>query len=122
MILDSNVIIYSALPEHKILRDFILEHLPLVSEISKVEVLGYRDLTKKRTAYFESFFAASTMIPITSEIIECAINLRQKRKMSLGDSLIATTAIVNDLALVTYNTKDFKWIDSLTLIDPFRLQ
>ncbi len=39
--------------------------------------------------------------------------------MSLGDSLIAATAILNNLALVTNNTKDFQWIDSLTIINPF---
>ena len=119
MILDSNIIIYSALPEHKLLRDFILSNFPLVSEISRVEVLGFHDLTDDRRVYFETFFSASTIIPISSEIIDGAIRLRQKRKLSLGDALIAATAIETSLALVTRNTKDFQWIDSLTLINPF---
>lgn len=122
MILDSNIIIYSALPEHKVLRDFILENFPLVSEISRVEVLGYHDLTDAAVTYFESFFSASTIIKVSSEIIDSAIRLRQRRKMSLGDALIAATAITHSLPLVTRNGKDFMWIESLTLIDPFSEQ
>ncbi len=93
MILDSNIIIYSAVPEQKFLRDFILENLTLVSEISRIEVLGFHNLTDKLIEYFESFFFASKIIPISSEIVDFAICLRQTRKMSLGDALIAATSI-----------------------------
>ena len=119
MILDSNIIIYSALPEDEFLRDFIEENLPLVSEISRLEVLGFHNLGDDLIEYFEAFFFASTIIPISSEIVERAISIRQTRKLSLGDALIAATALENDLTLVTRNTKDFRWIDSLKLIDPF---
>lgn len=49
-----------------------------------------------------------------------AVLLRQERKMTLGDSLIAATAIVNDLKLITSNIKDFRWIDELTLVNPLK--
>ena len=52
-------------------------------------------------------------------LAECeAIRLRQQRKMSLGDSLIAGTALTHGLKLVTCNIADFRWIPALTLIDP----
>ena len=38
--------------------------------------------------------------------------------MKLGDSLIAATALEHDLSLATNNTKDYKWIDGLVLINP----
>jgi len=38
--------------------------------------------------------------------------------MSLGDSLIAATAIVHNTNLITANTKDFDWIKELTIINP----
>jgi len=38
--------------------------------------------------------------------------------MSLGDSLIAATALQYNLILVTHNTDDFDWIEELTLLDP----
>ena len=40
MLLDSNIIICAAQPEHADLRDFIVAQSPAVSAISVVEVLG----------------------------------------------------------------------------------
>lgn len=119
MILDSNIIIYSALPEYETLRDFIRLNSPAVSVISRVEVLGFPAIEAYDLAYFEAFFASATTLPVSSEIIECAIGLRKIRKISLGDALIAATAVEHSLDLVTKNTKDFKWITTLTLFDPF---
>ena len=34
-------------------------------------------------------------------------------------ALIAATALVYDLELVTRNTKDFKWIPKLSVLNPF---
>ena len=38
--------------------------------------------------------------------------------MSLGDSIIAGTAITYELPLLTLNSKDFRHIENLILIDP----
>lgn len=38
--------------------------------------------------------------------------------MGLGDALIAATALVHGLTLVTRNVKDFRRIDGLDLLDP----
>ena len=39
--------------------------------------------------------------------------------MTLGDALVAGTALAHDLTLVTRNTSDFDWISDLSLLDPF---
>lgn len=118
-LLDSNIIIYSALTEYAFLLEFIQDRSPYVSDISRIEVLGFHGLASNAISFFESFFASTTLIPISNEIIAEAIRLRQKRKMSLGDSVIAATALLNDFELITNNSKDFRWIKSLRLIDPF---
>ena len=120
MLLDSNILIYAASGENDAIIKFVEENAPLVSAISRVEVLGFHRITQAEVEYLNAFFSSTTPIPITDDIISAAISLRQQQKMNLGDALIAATAIENDLALVTHNTKDFKWIDSLTLIDPFK--
>jgi toxin FitB len=119
MILDSNFIIYSAIPENEALRDLIIRHSPVVSAISRIEVMGFGSLSEAERIYFDAFFKSAGRIAVSEEIIDEAIVLRQQRKMSLGDAIIAATAIVYKLPLATRNTKDFKWIDLLTLIDPF---
>ena len=58
---------------------------------------------------------------ISWDVLEAAIALRQQRKMSLGDALVAGTALHHNLALVTRNTGDFEWIDSLAVLNPFEV-
>ena len=38
--------------------------------------------------------------------------------MSLGDAIIAATALIHGLTLATRNVRDFHWIDELTILDP----
>lgn len=119
MLLDSNIIIYATLPEHDDLRQLIAEHEPAVSDISYVEVLGYHQLLDVEKDLLEEFFAAALMLPVTTPVLEQAIQLRQQRKLPLGDALIAATALVHQRTLVTRNIDDFKWISSLMLYNPF---
>ncbi|WP_374757388.1 hypothetical protein [Fibrivirga algicola] len=44
------------------------------------------------------------------------MRLRQQRKRSLGDSIIAATALVHKLPVVTNNIDDFSTIEGLTVI------
>lgn len=117
MLLDSNIIIYAALNDDPLI-DFIGANSPFVSDISRVEVLGFQKITDEEIKYFNSFFESTTLLAVTEEVILESIRLRQKRKIALGDSLIAATAIINGLALVTNNTEDFKWISDLQIINP----
>lgn len=119
MLIDSNIIIYAAKPEHSALRDFIAARAPAVSAVSYVEVLGYHKLTEIERKCFADFFAASEVLPISDEIIRQAVKLRQTKKMSLGDVFVAGTALAHNLTLVTRNTKDFDWIKNLRLHNPF---
>ena len=118
MLLDSNTIIYSIKPEFAQLRQLIAERNPAVSAISYVEVLGYHQLTTADKHDFMEFFDTARVIPVSQPVLEQAVKLRQQRKMSLGDSIIAATVIQNDLTLVTANITDFQWIQNIKLIDP----
>ncbi|MDM8525724.1 type II toxin-antitoxin system VapC family toxin [Desulfococcaceae bacterium HSG8] len=118
MLLDSNIIIYAIKPEFSGLREFISEHTPSVSVISYLEVLGYHQLTPEDKQDFKDFFDAVPMINLSQPILEQAVNLRQQRKMSLGDSIIGATAMVHSLTLVTVNVKDFRWIQGIEILNP----
>lgn len=118
MLLDSDIIIYSAIPANESLRDFIAEYSPFASDISRVEVLGYHELTNQLEELFEAFFDSTAVLPMTEDVLLKAIEMRQSKKMSLGDSIIAATAITNQLTLLTNNTRDFSWIENLTILNP----
>ena len=89
MLLDSNVIIYAARPEHSALRKFIEAHAPAVSIISQIEVLGYHKLNDADRQFLERFFQTAERFPLSETVVKSAIELRRRRKMSLGDSIIA---------------------------------
>lgn len=118
VLLDSNLIIYASRPQHAALRTFIAREVPSVSAVSKVETLGYPDLTEAEKQFLEEFFEAAEVLPISQSVIGEAIQLRQERRMSLGDALIGGTALSHDLRLATHNTADFEWIEELEVIDP----
>lgn len=67
MLLDSNIIIYSALPENQYLRDFIATHSPFVSDVRRVEVLGYHKLADSSKEFFEAFFASASLLSISED-------------------------------------------------------
>ncbi|MFB6278767.1 MAG: type II toxin-antitoxin system VapC family toxin [Salinibacter sp.] len=118
MLLDSNLIIYASRPQHAGLRTFIAREVPSVSAISEVETLGYPDLTEAEKQFLGEFFEAAEVLPVSQSAITEAIQLRQQRRMSLGDALIGGTALSQNLRLATHNTSDFEWIERLTVIDP----
>lgn len=117
ILLDSNIIIYSFYPENSSLIDFIFNNDCSVSEISLVETLGYYKITEAEKNYLLEFFRNINKIPINKSIINYAIECRQSRKMTLGDSLIAATAKVFELRLATKNLNDFSNLD-IDVFDP----
>lgn len=119
MLLDSNIIIYAAQPEHAFLRRIIADHSPAVSAVSYVEVVGYHKLTPGAKKYFEEFFAAALVLPLSQHVLDGAVRLRQQKKMTLGDSLVSATALAHGRKLVTRNDKDFGWIPALVVWNPF---
>ncbi len=73
MLLDSNIIIYSAQPEHAQLRELIAEYAPAVSALSYLEVLGYHLLTDQQRQYFEEFFQVAQVLPISQDVLDQAV-------------------------------------------------
>jgi predicted nucleic acid-binding protein len=90
-----------------------------VSAVSYVEVLGYHQLDDEEQQYLEEFFRLAQVLPLSQAVLDQAVALRQQRKMSRGDALVAGTALVHGLTLVTRNSEDFHWIQGLSLLNPF---
>lgn len=121
IILDSNLFIYAAMPEHGFLRGLMLGKSFAASHVSRIEVLGYHGIKLEHQWLLEEMFSAVEMVPVTVAIVEKAIQLRQQRRMSLGDAIVAATAWERDAVLWTRNVKDFSWITALVVHDPFAL-
>lgn len=118
MLVDSNIIIYSTQVEHYDLRVWLKNKSLAISVISKIEVLGYANITQFEIDKSNYYFSLCKTLPLKDDYINTAIQLKQKQKMSLGDAIIAATALENKLTLATANTKDFKHVKGLELINP----
>jgi predicted nucleic acid-binding protein len=58
---------------------------------------------------------------LTPDIAQKAIALKRVKMIKTPDGIIAATALVHNLPLLSRNTKDFKNIVGLTVIDPHTL-
>jgi len=118
---DSNLVIYSSLNSYSSLRTLLVANDVFVSAITKVETLGYHKLPFADKVYFEALFATANVLFITEAIIDRAIELRQQKKMSVGDCIIAATALQYGFVLFTANVKDFTHIPNLTISNPLEI-
>ena len=89
-----------------------------VSVITKIEVLSFDPDKDDNYPILVDFFEASRILKLTDEIVNKTIFIRQKKKITLPDAVIAATALVNGMVLVSNNTKDFKSIPDLEIVNP----
>ncbi len=115
MLLDSNIIIIaSKLVEVKLISYLRKNEKDLhTSIISQIEVLGYHQLKQVEKTFLENFFNAISILPLDDVVAAKAIELRQRKPLSLPDATIAATALIYDQTLFTENVKDYAGIKGL---------
>ncbi len=118
-LLDSNIVIAVASSDDDGLNRLVMESSYLVSVVTRIEVLGYHRLTQEDKNDLLAFLAGGRELALDVVVADTAVRLRQERRMSLGDAIIAATALVHGLPLVTRNVDDFKHVENLKLINPF---
>ncbi len=94
-----------------------------LSPVSHLEVLiGCKSKREQNTT--EKFLRRFAAVPLDAVVCERAIELVLRYHLShgllLADALIATTALVHSIPLLTKNTRDFRFINGLTL-EPYAL-
>ena len=122
-LLDSNTVIDYIAGLHpkntvKWLNQLIDEEIN-VSIITKIEVLSFDPDKDDNYPILVEFFEASNIFELTDNIVNKTIQIRQKQKIKLPDAIIASTALVNGLVLVSRNTKDFTNISDLEVVNPY---
>lgn len=115
---DSNILIYAASPAYPRVQSWLRATRRAVSGVTRVETLGFHGLTPADEATFLAMFAQLLVLPVDTAVEDEAIRLRRLRRMRLGDSLIAATALVHGCDLATRNLRDFAGIPGLHAFDP----
>ncbi len=66
------------------------------------------------------FVTSVTALPLSDEIAEKSIWVHKQQKIKLPDAIIAATALVHNLVIISRNTKDFKDIEGLEVKNPHK--
>ncbi len=117
-LIDSNIFIYH-LNKDKIATDFLLNNVEVsaISRITFIEVLSF-NFSSKEEEIVRDYLNNFMIIDTDEEISLQAVKNRNIKKIKLPDNIISATAQLNDLILVTRNTKDFKYIH-VDVLNPF---
>jgi predicted nucleic acid-binding protein len=78
-------------------------------------LLGFNTVPEQIAAFTENAF----VIGLDSNIVVQTISIRKEYKIKLPDAIIAATALVFNLTLITNNVNDFKNIPNLELSNPY---
>lgn len=116
IVLDSNIFIYLAngTLDRKIISDKDIAH----ASITKIESLGFPRIHANELLLLEILFEESYNLSLTDDIVGRAVKLRQAKNVSLGDAIIAATALEHNYELWTANEEDFVHIDGLRMRNP----
>lgn len=122
---DTNTVIYYlqqqfSLPAEKFVDSLITEAQPCISVITEIELLCWKAATDADLIVLHSFINDSLVIELEQAIKLRTAELRkQYARIKLPDAIIAATALVYGLTLVTRNAKDFESVTGLATVDPW---
>lgn len=98
----------------------VIDLVPNISVITQIESLSWVNADKNKELILQDFVKDSVIIPLTQEIVFKCISIRRSRKIKTPDAIIAATAIIHKLILIT-NDSHFLNIKDLTVILPNNL-
>ena len=98
----------------------VIDETPNISVITKIEALSWRSAIPQEEATIISFVNYSDIIALSDVIVDECIIIRRNFRLKTPDAIIAATAIVNDLTLLTSDA-DFNRIPYLRVMNPFNL-
>lgn len=88
----------------------------VISAVTVMEVYALAGMSASEQHGIDSALVLLDVIPVTTEVARQAGFLARTRPRGKPDLLIAATALVHDLPLLTQNVRDFRGTSGLTLL------
>lgn len=95
----------------------IIDLIPNISVITEIDALPWVSPDKSKEAIVKSFIEDTNILPLSPDVVAQSVAIRRSRKIKTPDAIIAATAIVNNLTLITSDS-DFNNIEGLKIINP----
>ncbi len=102
-------------------KNFIASVDPRISVITQIELLSNKNMPSTEWEQLQAFIQIATIYTLDHGIVEKTIMLRQQHRIKIPDAVIAATALLHGLSLITRNLSDFKSIAGLAVINPHSL-
>jgi len=121
---DTNTVIYylqSQFPQNaeRFMDGVLKETRPIISAITEIELLCWKTATTNDIKVLKKFIGDAYVIELEQPVKDLTVDIRKRYNLKLPDAIIASSALANDLTLITRNTKDFERINKLKLVNPF---
>ncbi|HEY5464941.1 MAG TPA: type II toxin-antitoxin system VapC family toxin [Hanamia sp.] len=121
-LMDTNIVIDYLGDKLPLPGSSFIDNLPaVISVITRIEILGWYNATPEQLFKLRPFIQNAIIYSLTEHYIQQTILLRQQHKIKLPDAIIAATAMVEDITLITRNSGDFNNINGLKLLNPWEL-
>jgi len=95
----------------------VFDQRPIISVITEIEALSWISSNKMKEKIVKSFIEDSNFLTLTHEIVKECVKIRRSRKIKTPDAIIAATALVHNLTLIT-SDKGFNNISNLKIFNP----
>jgi len=123
---DTNVVIYYLQQQfpptaEKFVDELLNEGQPIISAITEIELLCWKTAAEKDLEILRSFINDTLVIELENPIKMKTAEIRKQYNIKLPDAIIAATALFHEFTLLTNNSKDFKNIIGLEVVNPFDL-
>jgi predicted nucleic acid-binding protein len=121
-LVDTNILIYHTKGEQiatSFLSSLLSQQALHISILTKIEFLGWDKHTAEGFEKCQRLIKTAHVYPVEENISNKAIQLKRSLPIKLADSVIAATALLNNLKLATRNEDDFRGIEGLEIINPF---
>ena len=116
-LLDSNIIIYLSKRELPFTIFDSFDEL-FISVISYMEVLGFKFQNDEEEIFVKELTDLFGMKFVDQKVADKVVEIRKQNRIKLPDAIIAATAELDNLCLITRNVDDFKNID-IKILNPF---
>ncbi len=121
---DTNTVIYYLQQQFPHSAEVLMDKLvneapPVISAITEIELLCWKAASESDLEVLNSFIKDAVVIELEQPIKYKTAEIRKKHNIKLPDAIIAATALVYEMTLVSRNVSDFKNINGLQLINPW---
>lgn len=115
---DTNTVIYYLQEQfspsaEKFIDELLSDSRPAISAITEIELLCWKTSSNQDLELIHKFVNDSLVIELERPIKLKTADIRKQHKIKLPDAIIAATASIYDLTLLTRNTRDFHGISGL---------